>query len=440
MGSSFFSNDSSSTKPISATSEPPTVPPAPAPAAAGRSYVFLQGVCSPFFAELGKALGAAGAQVSKVNFNLGDEAFWRLPGATAYRGPEQELAPFYQHLFDQNGATDLVLFGDQRPVHRPAITLARQAGVRVHVFEEGYFRPYWVTLERNGVNADSGLPRDPDWYREVGARVPHYRNGQAFPSSFAIRAWHDVFYHAHGLRNRWVYPQYRGHAPHSAWKEYAAFVAKALRLQRRARRDRREIDRLVRDDRRFYLLPLQLNSDTQIRRHSRFAGMDEVIALTMESFARHAPGDACLVIKNHPLDPGLDDHESTVERLARQFDIRDRTVFLETGHLPTLLGHTAGVVTVNSTVGGSALVHARPTVVLGRSIYDLPGLTFQGGLDAFWLHGEPPDMGLFRRFRNTVIHVTQVNGGFYTRPGIAMAVRNSVGRLLAERSPLEVLQ
>jgi len=439
MGSSFLSSNDSSPASAPAAATPTTVPPAPAAAGNGRSFVFLQGVCSPFFGELGAALRGAGARVSKVNFNLGDEAFWRLPGASAYRGPAEALGPFYQDYFARTAATDLVMFGDQRPVHQAAIPLARQAGMRVHVFEEGYFRPYWLTLERNGVNADSQLPRDPAWYRAVGARLPHYRNGQAFDSSFAIRAWHDVVYHAHNLRNRWFYPEYRGHAPHSAWKEYGAFIGKGLGLRWRARRDRHEIDRLIRDDRRFYLLPLQLNSDSQIRQHSGFADMNDVIAMAMASFARHAPGDSCLVIKSHPLDPGLDDHEGTVRRLARQFDIVDRAIFLETGHLPTLLSHTAGVATVNSTVGGSALVHSRPTIVLGRSIYDMPGLTFQGGLDAFWQDAEPPDMSLFVRFRNTVIHTTQVNGGFYSAPGIAMAVRNSAERLLAERSPLDAL-
>jgi capsular polysaccharide export protein len=45
---------------------------------------------------------------------------------------------------------------------------------------------------------------------------------------------------------------------------------------------------------------------------------------------------------------------------------------------------------------------------------------------------------LFRAFRNTVIHATQVNGDFFTRDGIALAI-DGCGRMLAERSPLEDL-
>ncbi|WP_441294118.1 capsular polysaccharide export protein, LipB/KpsS family, partial [Bordetella pertussis] len=41
----------------------------------------------------------------------------------------------------------------------PAVALARASGVRVHVFEEGYFRPHWVTLERGGVNGFRAIAR-----------------------------------------------------------------------------------------------------------------------------------------------------------------------------------------------------------------------------------------------------------------------------------------
>ncbi|WP_260986407.1 capsule biosynthesis protein [Bordetella genomosp. 13] len=404
-----------------------------------RSFVLLQGVSSPFFRELGLQLRNAGCRVSKVNFTVGDQYYWRGPDAEAYRGTVEQLPAFYEALFARKAATDLVVFGDQRPIHRCGVEIARRSGLRVHVFEEGYFRPYWLTLERGGVNANSQLPRDAGWYREVGKRLPRYGNGQAFTSSFLVRAWHDVVYNSHGLRNRWQYPGYQGHAPHSAWTEYAAYVRKALSSRSRARRDVLAVNTLIRQDRLFFLLPLQLNSDSQIRHHSLFGNMATLAERVMRSFAQSAPAHAVLVVKNHPLDPGIDRHEHDVRRLANQLGIQDRVVFLESGHLPTLLSHAAGVVTVNSTVGGSALVHARPTIALGKAIYDLPGLTFQGGLDAFWHDAEPPDMTLFQHFRNVVIHTTQVNGGFYTREGISMAVQRGVERMLAERSPLEML-
>jgi len=113
--------------------------------------------------------------------------------------------------------------------------------------------------------------------------------------------------------------------------------------------------------------------------------------------------------------------------------------YLETGDLETLLRHARGTVTINSTVGALSLSLHCPTIALSDPIYNLPGLTYQGNLDAFWREGVQPDAELFRRFRNTVIHTTQVNGGIYSRQGIAMVVENCHHLLTAERSPLEEL-
>jgi capsular polysaccharide export protein len=94
---------------------------------------------------------------------------------------------------------------------------------------------------------------------------------------------------------------------------------------------------------------------------------------------------------------------------------------------------------VNSTAGGLALDLGCPTVCLSDPIYNLPGLTFQGTLDDFWLNPLLPDTTLLRCFRNTVIHATQINGGFYCDAGITLAVNHSAPVLTAEQSPLDLL-
>lgn len=84
---------------------------------------------------------------------------------------------------------------------------------------------------------------------------------------------------------------------------------------------------------------------------------------------------------------------------------------------------------VNSTVGLSALHHRRPLMALGASIYNMCGLTWQGTLDDFWLNGEPPSEVLYHAFLSYVMHHTQINGDFYTRTGITMAIAGAVARL-----------
>jgi capsular polysaccharide export protein len=44
-------------------------------------------------------------------------------------------------------------------LHAKAVKQAKSAGLRVHVFEEGYLRPYWVTYESDGSNGHSQLTK-----------------------------------------------------------------------------------------------------------------------------------------------------------------------------------------------------------------------------------------------------------------------------------------
>ena len=57
----------------------------------------------------------------------------------------------------------------------------------------------------------------------------------------------------------------------------------------------------------FFIACLQREGDVQLLRYSRYADNAAFLAAVMDSFALHAPADRRLVVKNHPLDPGLVD-------------------------------------------------------------------------------------------------------------------------------------
>ena len=114
-----------------------------APSHANRVFLFLQGPHGPFFGQLGRMLHAAGARIWRVGFNMGDAVFW--PDAAsfiAFRAPADQWPVRAAELLDEKGITDLVVYGYTRPIHAAAIMAARARGITVHVFEEGYLRPY----------------------------------------------------------------------------------------------------------------------------------------------------------------------------------------------------------------------------------------------------------------------------------------------------------
>jgi len=404
-----------------------------------RSFLFLQGVASPFFAQLADHLRMQGHAVHKVNFNAGDVAYWGRRPADLFRGRLEEWPAYLEDIYHRHGITDQLVFGDCRPLHVEAIALARRWDIRNHVCEEGYFRPFWFTMEREGVNMHSLLPRNPDWFREVGPRLKTVDTALPFTSPFSVRAAHDVAYHVAGALNPLVVPYYRTHATMNAVQEYYGYARRLPMLRVYAAGDTRKIKEVVKCRKPFFFLPLQLNSDAQIRTHSAFGNMVNVLRFVLASFAQHAPGDARLVIKNHPLDMWEVDYGKVLRELEVEFGLAGRIVYLETGALPPLLRHARGVITVNSTVGTLALTFKKPVIALGQALYNMDGLVYQGSLDQFWTDHPAPDAQLVESFRKVVIHVTQLNGGLHNAAGIKLAVPNAARVMTALYSPLEEL-
>lgn len=396
-----------------------------------RHFLFLQGNASWYFRRLGEALAARGHGVTRVNVCGGDRVFWGRDdwNAVDYTGRREDFGAFLADLYATRGVTDVLLFGDTRVLHRSATGAARAAGVQVWVSEEGYLRPHWVTLERGGVNGFSRLPDDPAWYREAARGLSDFDGPTAVGPGMRQRILYDVRWQAANYLQAARYPRFRTHRPYPIWAEYASWTTRLAVLRRRQRAAEATVTELLAGGRPFHLLPLQLDTDSQIRVHSPFARLPAAIKAVMADFAAHAPGDHLLVIKNHPLDNGWIHYPRRIARLARELDITARVRFLDGGDLNALIDAARGTVTVNSTVGMTALERGRPAVCLGHAIYDVPGLTFDGPLADFWHGAPPPDGALYDAFRRVVMHGCLVNGNFYTEAGVALAVDASLARL-----------
>jgi capsular polysaccharide export protein len=397
----------------------------------GRGFLFLQGMATRFFERLGQALTECGHAVHRVNFNGGDRAFWRLPGAVDFCGRAGEWSEFLDRLVVDKAISDIILFGDCRPLHRAAIRVAEIRALRIHVVEEGYLRPDWITFEADGVNGHSKLPRDPGWYREEARTLPPWRDPPAVPGSFRRRAFEDVAYTMASMAGMWRFPHYTTHRPYHELIEYAGWLRR-LALKRRAeQRAAAAIDGLAGNSAPLFLFPLQLDCDYQVRVHSRFGAMHLAIKHVLSSFARQAPAAAQLIVKLHPLDSGLIDWAALTGHLAVEFGVADRVVIIDGGDLARLLALKPAIVTVNSTVGTLALACGLPVIALGKAVYDIAGLTFQGELDEFWSAPAMPDPDLFDAFRRVLAARCLIPGSFFNEAGLKLAVDAAVGRLEA---------
>lgn len=380
-----------------------------------QTVLLLQGPMGFFFYRFACWLRAQGVQVLKVNFNGGDSLFYRDQDAFNYRGRMEDFPQWLGQLLHEQQVDAMVCFGDCRAYHRHAAAVAKEKGTGFFAFEEGYLRPDYITLEEGGVNAHSPLWQDmPAQLAAQPAYEPE--KPKACGNSFWKTAFSAMAYYAAASLARPWFPHYRHHRDFSVLREGLMWVRSGYRKHLYRWRDRHQQAFIVEKlDQRYFLQVLQVHNDSQVHHHSDFEDVPHFIRYVMDSFARHAASDMHLVIKHHPLDRGYHHYGKLICSIARSTGLSGRVHYLHDVHLPTLLKHACGLVTINSTVGMQALYHGKPCIVLGRALYDLPGLTHQNGLQLFWCNPESVNRELYLRFRASLIENTQLNGAFYGR-------------------------
>lgn len=373
--------------------------------------LMLQGPVGPFFDRLAGWLALQGVEVHRVVFQPGDRRDCQALDPIEYTGSRADWPDQLDRLIATLRIDTLVLFGQVRPLHVSAMARARELGLSVVVLEEGYVRPGYVTMELGGVNAMSTTLQRYQWVPVSPGPQVSTQRAPHVPHEFWQMAWFACRHYWALNRNRPIAPDYRHHRQtdllhHSLhwFKSWAQKHVKSLP-------DHLRIKALQGSP--YYFIPLQQDGDSQITHHSRFESVIDFLGEVMASFARHAPADSHLVIRQHPHARGERGQAQFLRELSRQLGVQGRVSYLIEGHTPTLVSCARGVVVINSTVGLQALMHNKPLAVLGDAMYRQPGLCFAGSLDEFWSAAPAPLPEHTRHFLEQLIALTQVPCNVY---------------------------
>ena len=382
-----------------------------------RVFLFLQGPHGPFFSKLGRMIRRTGAAVWRVGFNAGDRAFWRDGKSyIPYTGSVDDWPDRFRAIVAEKGVTDLVLYGDMRPIHAEAVAAAKDLGLTVHVFEEGYMRPYWVTYERGGTNGNSRL---------MEMSVPHMRKAlenSDMDTALPPASWGDmrqhIFYGAtyHGcvmLLNH-GYRKFRPHRAMTVRQEFALYLKRLVLMPAQAVERRIATLRIRYGGFPYHLALLQLEHDSSFQSHSPFSTMTEFLETVVEAFAQGAPQHHHLVVKAHPLEDGRVPIRRELRRLAREYGIHDRVHFVRGGKLAQLLDEARSAVTVNSTAAQQVLWRGIPLKTFGDAVYAKPEFVSTKPLRDFFQLAERPDRKAYADYRRYLLETSQVAGGFYS--------------------------
>ena len=375
---------------------------------ADTKILLLQGPLGPFFSEFAQYLSDHGHEVHKINFNAGDDYYYQL-AATNYRGKPSDWRAFLRGYIEENNIGAISLYGDCRFYHQEAVKLARDLKVKVMVFEEGYLRPDFITLEPNGANDYSEMS-----FAGMEYYPKHREETFTIGNSFFARMMFASKYFNISRAKRSGFPDYQHHRNPSPVFEGLCWLRSFARKAIYPSIQRRPLAHLLeKQSGNFFLVPLQVFLDNQLKHHAPHRSIKAFILEVMTSFANYAHVSDHLLIKHHPEDQGHINYRRLIRKTAKELGIEQRVVYAHDLHLPTFLEHSKGVLTLNSTVGISSLIHGTPVKTLGRSLMERAGLTSRQTLNAFWTNPGEVDKKRVDQFRNYLLVHGQLNASFY---------------------------
>lgn len=396
--------------------------------------VLLQGPVGSFFRRAQEHLNANGFDAWRVRFNAGDRLYSRGDKTLDFIGNVDNWRLWFSEIIREHGFDAVVLFGSERLVHRVAIECAEEMGIPVVCLEEGYIRPGYVTMELGGNNWRSpiaGQLPPPDF------NAPRKEGPKPVPSSgsFSAMAWAALQYFT--IRAIISTPGERKlfhKQKRTLLSEGFYWVKNYYRKFSHVGRNYHISERLLEHhDKRFYIVPLQVHDDTQLGRAANAWNNQKLILKTIVSFARNAPEDHQLVFKIHPMERGHTRDWHFIRQVSALNDVKDRVHVLDGGSLSLLTRHSAGMITINSTSGLSAIHHGVPLAVLGQALYRHPDLAFcvERGidLDRFWSEAFVAPEKVRHRYLSWIHHQCLAGGDFYAKEGMEAAAQSLKGKI-----------
>ena len=269
----------------------------------------------------------------------------------------------------------MVLYGDTREIHQRAILEARKLNIEVHVFEEGYLPPYWVTYERGGSNGNSRLMQMP--LKQMQSDLTDYDLEAPMPPSH----WGDTRQHVfYGALYHWfimfanrAFPHFKPHRDLTVVQEFRLHLRRLLLLPVHAIERKLATTHIQRGGFPYHLVLLQLEHDSSLQNTSVTAsnGNQDVFDAMLRTAKEDHPNHR-IVTKTHP------EAQAGLRRgYFSQNHCRDPNIHLYQKNCSpwALLDGAIAVYTLSSQFGFEAILHGHRPFIFGQPFYAGWGLS-----------------------------------------------------------------
>ena len=375
--------------------------------------LFLMGPIGTFFARLSNFLEKNNVKTFKILFPLHEFGFPKSR-LIKYSQDISFFKEFLKKLIIEKKIKHIFMYGNVLIPHKQALDLVEQLSlegkdIKTHIFELGYLRPNFVTLEKKGINFSSGFIKKRDFYiKQDSFKVFPIAKKHA---RFRLRKiWKTITFINHCFQNYKIVKYEHKLQPKPI---YICHQIKGFFLKYFFRLTEYKLKKKCLFGKKFFIVILQVSTDSQLTEGSDIKDNKEFIYNVIKDFAR-ANVDFNLVFKHHPRDRGYINYLNQIEKISNEFGVYKKVFYIHDYFLSKLFQNSncKGTVLINSTVGYQSLYHNVPLKSVGIAPFNIEGLSDQRDLVSFFKNPLPVDKLLFNKFYKYILENSQINGNF----------------------------
>ncbi len=278
---------------------------------------------------------------------------------------------FIDQFIDEHEIDVVCMFNGYHWIDRITTVLARQKKVETLFFEQGYFRPFTLTCDPNGINDLATIPRHAEFYKSLSWDKNRLNKYLLNPE---IRDFKDVegenltqvaIIKAASMLGSFLRVNPNLYAHITFFEAVKYFMFKQVFKFRKP--DTRALPK------EYIFVPFQVSRDTQIFYSSSIKSMEQLVDLlyaNVESLNRKLNRNIHLVFKEHPEDMPRNNYKALKKRYASKQNV----MFVQKRSVSELIQKSLAVITINSTVGIEALAQYKRVITLGKAFYNIEGI------------------------------------------------------------------
>tara|TARA_B100001093_G_scaffold510011_1_gene575079 strand:- start:4382 stop:5614 length:1233 start_codon:yes stop_codon:yes gene_type:complete len=375
--------------------------------------LLLVGPIGTFFSRLSNYFEENKIETFKISFPLFEYGF---PNSKRifYDKEIKFFKKFLKEIIRKNKIKHIFMYGNVLEPHKQALILSDEfekegLNINTYIFELGYLRPNFVTLEEKGVNYKSSFIHNREFYdsKSKYKKLP-------IPRKHGLRIrkiWKAITFITHCFTD---YKLVKFEHKLQPKPIYLFFQIKGFFLKYFYKFQEYQKKKKCLSKKPFFIVILQVSTDSQVTQGSKIGNNFAFITKVIKDFSSSKLKNTNLVFKHHPRDRGYNNYKKFILKVSRKYNVASNIFYIHDFPLSKIFRNNLckGTVLINSSVGYQSLYHSIPVKSFGYVPYNFEGLTDQNNLISFFKKPQKVNKNLFDKFYKYILENSQINGNF----------------------------